>query len=91
MILKKFKNSQDYIDICYMIDHIKDVKIMESVLVELGYNIGVDIVKVDNGVKHTYIGKRNDIRMQITPKYKNINMARCVIVEPSKLYFQNGA
>ena len=89
-MIEKFKQSQDYIDICYMIEHINDIDILESVLIELGYKVGTEIVKDDLGVKHTIIGRKNELRMQITPKYKNINIARCVIIEPSKLFYQDG-
>jgi hypothetical protein len=47
----------------------------------LGYKIGLDIVKIDKGVKNIYIGKKNDLRMQVTPKFKNVNIAQCVIIE----------
>ena len=79
--IEKFKKSQDYIDICYMIDHIKEEETRIDVLQVLGYKIGLDIVKIDKGVKNIYIGKKNDLRMQVTPKFKNVNIAQCVIIE----------
>lgn len=80
-LINKFKLSQDYIDICYMIDHVNDIDARVSCLECLGYRVGVDVVKIDFGVKNVYIGKKNDIRIQITPKNKNINLAKCVIIE----------
>lgn len=79
--IEKFKKSQDYIDICYMIEHVKDDEVRLDVLQVLGYKIGLDIVKIDKGVKNIYIGKKNDLRMQVTPKFKNVNIAQCVIIE----------
>lgn len=79
--IEKFKKSQDYIDICYMIDHVKEEETRIDILQVLGYKIGLDIVKIDKGVKNIYIGKKNDLRMQVTPKFKNVNIAQCVIIE----------
>lgn len=79
--IEKFKTSQDYIDICYMIDHVKEYDVRANVLESLGYKIGFDIMKIDKGVKNIYLGKKNEIRMQVTPKFKNINIAKCVIID----------
>lgn len=79
--IDKFKHTQDYIDICYMIEHVEDDEVRLDVLQCLGYKIGIDIIQIDNGVKNIYIGKKNEIRMQVTPKFKNVNIARCVIIE----------
>lgn len=79
--IEKFKTSQDYIDICYMIDHVKEYDVRANVLESLGYKIGFDIIKIDKGVKNIYLGKKNEIRMQVTPKFKNINIAKCVIID----------
>ena len=88
-MIERFKKSQDFIDISYMIDHVKDIDFRISLIKELGYNIGTSIVKEDLGEKSVVIGKRNDIRMQITPKFKNVNIAQCVVIEPKNLYFQD--
>lgn len=87
-MIDKFKQSQDYIDISYFIDHVDDIEFRLSLLEELGYNIGTAIVKKEFGEKHIIIGKRNEIRMQVTPKYKNINIAKCVVIEPKNIFFQ---
>lgn len=87
-MIDKFKNSQDFIDISYMIDHVKNIDFRISLLQDLGYVIGTSIVKSDFGEKHIMIGKRKEIRMQITPKYKNINIARCVVIEPNNIFVQ---
>lgn len=83
-MVKSFINGQDYKDICYFIDHVADVSVRLSCLEELGYRIGTDIVKGESKVKSVKIGKQGEIRMLVTPKFKNINIARCVIIENKK-------
>ena len=79
--LKRFKCSQDFIDICYMIDHVKEWKPRLDCLQKLGYRIGINILGDKNyNVKTISIGKRNEIRMQVTSKDKK-NLAACVIIE----------
>ena len=87
-LIEKFKSSQDFIDICYMIDHISDIEVRISVLEQLGYKIGTLVVNDYLGSKRVFVDKRKMIRMQITSKFKNINLAKCVIIEPKKIYFQ---
>lgn len=84
MTINDFKKTQDYIDICYMIDHVPLIDTRLDVLKTLGYEVGVDVVKVDNGAKHIIIGKKGEIRMQVTNKYPNVNLANCVIVKNNK-------
>jgi hypothetical protein len=38
-MIEKFKSSQDFIDISYMIDHVEDIKFRLSLLEELGYKL----------------------------------------------------
>lgn len=79
--VKKFKSSQDYIDICYMIDHVREWKPRLDCLQKLGYRLGINILNNKKyNVKTLTIGKRNEIRMQVTPKDKK-NLAACVIIE----------
>ena len=40
---EKFK--RDYRDICYFVDHVKNVDFRISLIKSLGYKIGVNIVK----------------------------------------------
>lgn len=87
-ILDKFKSSQDYIDISYMIDHVRDISVRTSVLQQLGYKVGTLIMKSDLGIKSLTIDKQHKIRMQISNKYKNINIAHCVIIDPKNIYNQ---
>lgn len=80
---KKTNNfERDYRDICYFIDHVKDIKLRISLIESLGYKIGVNIVKKDEDkVKSITIGKKKEYRIQIAPRSKDIPLATCAIVE----------
>lgn len=79
--IKKFKTTQDYIDITYMIRHVLDENTRINVLETLGYKIGIDVVKGNNNIGDIIIGKKNELRMQVTQKQKGLNFAKCVIIE----------
>lgn len=83
-MIEQFKRSQDYKDICYMIDHIPYITTRLKTLEELGYDIGLSIVKNNTTEKFIEIGKKNDIRMQVTPKDKYTNIAKCIIIKRKK-------
>ncbi len=83
-LIDVFKKSQDYIDICYMIDHIQNTEIRVDLLKQLGYNIVIFNNKIDN-VKHITITKNGNIVIQITPKIKIIGISRFIIF--NKKYF----
>lgn len=78
---KKEKFERDYRDICYFIDHVKNLDLRVDVIKSLGYKIGFDIVKKDNKEKDIIIGKRKERRIQITPQMKYAPLAQCAIVE----------
>lgn len=73
--------STDIRDICYFVDHVKNLDFRVSLIKSLGYNIGVDIVDNDSKVKTVRKGKRGEIRVQITPCYKGVPIAKCAIIE----------
>ena len=79
--IENFKKTQDYIDITYMIKHVLDENARINVLETLGYKIGVDIIKNDDKIGKIIIGKRKELRMQVTQKQKGLNFAKCVIIE----------
>lgn len=83
-MIKKFKNTQDYIDICYMVDHVKDLDFRLSCLESLGYRIGINVIKNESNVKDIMIGKNKDIRVQVTPKIGKLNIVKCVIIDKVK-------
>ena len=72
--------SIDIRDICYFVDHVKNLDLRISLIKSLGYRIGVDIVDVKSKVKNIKIGKRGETRIQITPCYKGTCIAKCAIV-----------
>ena len=81
MTRDEFRETQDYKDICYMIDHVDDLNARISVLQELGYRIGVNVIKPWNMLKSILIGKDKKFRVQITPRVGNLNFAQCVIID----------
>ncbi len=81
---KKKKNNfkRDYRDICYFIDHVKDIDFRISLIRSLGYKIGVNIVRKGIDAEKTItVGKRNEYRIQIAPVLKNSPLVQCAIVE----------
>lgn len=80
-IIENFKHSQDYIDIGYMVTHVNDLNLRLSCLEDLGYRIGVNVVKIDSKVMDITIGKNKDIRIQVTPNIGKLNIAKCVVIK----------
>jgi hypothetical protein len=83
MSSKKNNNfKRDYRDICYFIDHVRDIDFRISLIRSLGYKIGVNIVKGDEDKeKSITIGKRNEYRIQIAPVLPRSPLVQCAIVE----------
>ena len=74
--------SRDFKDISYFIDHVEDINARIDVLEKMGYKIGVDIVtKETDKVGKVIVGKKNELRVQITPAQKGLPLAKCVILE----------
>jgi hypothetical protein len=79
---KKRKNfSIDVRDIYYFIDHVKDIDFRVSLIKELGYDIGVDVADKDCFEKRIIVGKRNELRVQITPKERHLPFVKCAILK----------
>ncbi len=72
--------SIDIRDICYFIDHVKDIKLRISLIKELGYDIGVDIASINSKEKDIIIGKKHELRIQIEPKSKHLPIVKCAII-----------
>ena len=83
-IIKSFKKTQDYRDICYMIDHITMYDIMISCIEDLNYKIGLNILtsKEKGNIKNITLGKKGEIRIQLTKTKNNCNI--CAIIENFK-------
>lgn len=79
--IEEFVRSIDYRDICYFIEHVKNISFRKSLLEELGYRIGIEFPKTNNQLYNVYIGKKNDLRMFITDKFKDVNLAYSIILE----------
>lgn len=80
MKIKNKNRSRDIRDICYFIDHVKEIKFRISLIQELGYNIGFNVATKQCKEKDIIIGKKNEIRLQITPKEKNNPLVACAII-----------
>lgn len=79
--MKKKDRSRDVRDICYFIDHVKDINFRISLIQELGYRIGVDIATDGCKEKDIIIGKRKEYRIQIEPMEDKFTWVRCAIIE----------
>ena len=82
----KGKNySTDFMDINWVIDHVKDIKPRIDILKELGYRIGYNLYvnknKNKNDLKSMIIGKRGELRIQVSEKIPGLPFAYCVILE----------
>ena len=73
--------SRDVRDICYFIDHVKDINFRISLIQELGYRIGVDIATDGCQEKDIVSGKRKEYRLQIEPREKKFTWVRCALIE----------
>jgi hypothetical protein len=81
MSKKRKDTSRDYRDICYFVDHVRDIKLRVDLIKSLGYKIGFNIVKEGDIEKSITIGKRNEMRIQIAPVVKTSPLVQCAIVE----------
>jgi len=80
--MSKKDYTRDFNDIEYFIDHVRNLDARVDVIEKLGYKIGVDIVTKDTDkVKKVVVGKRGELRIQITPAPKGLPIAKCVILD----------
>lgn len=79
------KNNKDFTrdlrDIGYFVKHVKHIALRVSLLKELGYRIGINVVTKNNKEMDVTIGKRKETRIQITPQLGETPVAKCVILE----------
>lgn len=78
---KKKDNSLDIRDICYFVDHVRDIKLRSDIIKNLGYKIGVNVATKDCKEKDITRGKRNEIRVQIAPRDKKSPLVLCAVIE----------
>ena len=72
---------RDYRDIGYFVKHVKNLDLRVSLLKELGYRIGVNVVNTKNKEMDVTLGKKKDTRIQITPQVSKSPIALCVVLE----------
>lgn len=81
MTKKKKDYSLDIRDISYFVDHVKDIKLRLDIIKNLGYKIGVNVATKGCKEKDVMIGKKNELRIQLTPIDKKIPLVTCAIIE----------
>ena len=81
MSKSKKEINRDYRDICYFVDHVRDIKFRIDLIKSLGYKIGVNIVKKGDVEKSITVGKRKELRVQIEPVDKHSPLVACAIIE----------
>lgn len=75
-------HQQDIQDIYYFIDHVQDEKTLCSIIEQLGYKIGVNVVtQITHMKKDIIIGKRQELRIQLTDVQNNFPLVCCAIIE----------
>ena len=81
--MSKYKKAinRDYRDICYFVDHVRDIKLRVDLIKSLGYKIGVNIVRKGDAEKSITVGKRKELRVQIAPVDKHSPLVQCAIIE----------
>lgn len=79
-LIENFKQTQDYIDICYMIDHVEDNEIRTDILIKLGYQVVSTITQKFHKAKHISIGRNNEIIIQIIDKIEIVDLVRNIII-----------
>ena len=73
--------ARDYRDIGYFVKHVKNIDLRISLLQELGYRIGLNVVRPGDKEMDVIIGKRGERRIQVTPQLTKTPVAKCVILE----------
>ena len=81
MAKKKKDFTIDIRDICYFIDHVKNIDLRVDVIRQLGYEIGYNVSYDGCKEKDIIIGKRNEMRIQISSKTSSSPLVRCAILK----------
>ena len=79
--MKKKNYATDIRDICYFVTHVKNLDLRVSLIASLGYKIGVDVATSHSHEKMISIGKRKEVRVQITPQVKGNPLVKCAIID----------
>lgn len=80
-LVASFKKTDDYRDICYMVDHVRDIEVRLSCLEALKYRLGLNLAIKDTRkeIKSVTIGKKGEFRVQVTECEDMFSV--CAIVE----------
>jgi hypothetical protein len=78
--------SRDYRDIGYFVKHVRNIDLRLSLLQELGYRIGLNVLKKGDTEMTITIGKRGERRIQVTGQLSKTPVAKCVILENVNLH-----
>lgn len=72
---------RDIRDIFYFIDHIHNEDALCDVIEKLGYKIGVNVITKSSVKKNITIGKRQELRIQLTDTHPTFPLVACAIIE----------
>lgn len=78
--IKEFMQTIHYRDICYLIDHIDNLDVLNSCAEELGYSVGISIVKNKPQLKSVTIGNKNEFRIVSSIREKT-PIIECIIFQ----------
>lgn len=76
--IPQIQQSQDYKDICYVVDHVEDFEIRVDILKKLGYQIAIS--KHFHSIKDIII-QGNKIKIAISPPIYPIMVMRYAIIK----------
>jgi hypothetical protein len=84
---REFLESQDYIDISYMVKHVKCLSLRVNLIRQLGYCVGIERAMNNDKFMRCYTKNNGkELRLQITPPYGKFKCAYVVIIrDKSKL------
>lgn len=74
-------HKRDIRDIFYFIDHVNNEDALCSIIEELGYKIGVNIRTDNCKKKDISIGKRQELRVQLSDASPSFPLVNCAIIE----------
>lgn len=73
----------DFMDINWVINHVKNLPQRIDVFKKLGYKIGYNVFtsKNNNFIKSVIIGKKGELRIQVSEKLDGLPLTYCVILD----------
>jgi hypothetical protein len=79
---KENNHNSDFMDINWVIDHVGNLKNRIEILEELGYKIAYNVYinKEKSFIKSIIVGKKGELRIQVSEKLKGLPLVYCVIL-----------